>query len=152
MSPYCIRLSSKPSSCRTKRKLKSRRTSRLFVYVLPLFHLLNSLFLSVHIPASSSPLLSSGSLSLVPESIPDRRYGIAPNLFPQPAANPPCAMEWVPPAEKAAVCLPVTTRLSPWLRWLTSARPRPFFVAVRRMQILVAVSPLVETARGEYHG
>lgn len=82
--------------------------------------------------------------SPVPESIPVWRYGIAPNLFPRPAGAP-CTTKWVSPAEKAAVCLPVTTRVALISLAYIRLDPGPFL----RHFVKCKYSPAVEIAPRE---
>lgn len=68
---------------------------------------------------------------------------ISPTSVAAVAANLPCTTKWVPPAEKAAVCLPVTTRVALISLAYIRLDPRPFPAAFRKMQILSS-SSLVE--------
>jgi len=67
-------------------------------YTVPLFHLLTSLQV-----LSCRSLFQPGDTELPPIYFLDRHGGSG--------SNPPCTTKWIPPAKKAAVCLPVTTRV-----------------------------------------
>lgn len=99
-------------------------------YMLPLFHLLTSLRV-----LSCRSLFQPGDTELPPIYFPDRHGGSGSNL--------PCTTKWVPPAEKAAVCLLVTTRVALISLAYIRLDPRPFSAAFRKMQIFSSLVEIV---------
>lgn len=85
--------------------------------------------------------------SLVPESIPARRYGIAPNLFPQPVRRqrqqPTLYHEVGTTHGESGSLFAGNDTGRPDFAGLHPFRPRPFPAAFRKMQILSS-SSLVE--------